>query len=364
MRIVIRADASIQIGTGHVMRCLTLAEALRDSGANVAFITRAHPGNMNEHINSKGFNVHTLPDLCTSEPQQNLDGYTQWLGVDQVTDAEEIIQVLADKLLDWLIVDHYALDKNWEEKLRPHAHKIMVIDDLADRLHTCDLLLDQNLGRQASDYSQLVPEHCTVLAGPQYALLRPEFAALREYSLKRRETPVIKHILITMGGADQPDATGLVLDALKSCPLTEDCTITVVMGSHAPWLEKVHKVAQQMPWKTEVKVNINNMAQVMADSDLAIGAAGSTTWELSCLGLPSLLVVLAENQRSIAEALDANGAAISLGDISEKYFSKSLGIAIKQLIGDAGILLTISATAADIVDGRGADKLTSLMRSH
>ena len=361
MRIAIRVDASVQIGTGHVMRCLSLADVLRDSGATIEFITRAHLGNMNEYIKSKGFKVHSLPDPSESDEQQNLSGYKQWLGIDQVTDAEESIQILADTQLDWLIVDHYALDKSWEDKLKPYTRKVMVIDDLADRPHTCDLLLDQNLGRQMTDYAPLVPKNCTILAGSQYALLRPEFATLREYSLKRRETPVLKQILITMGGVDQPNATEQVLTTLKRCPLPEDCAITVVMGSRAPRLDRVRQVAQSMPWKTKVQVNISNMAQVMADSDLAIGAAGGTAWECCTLALPTIIVVTADNQRPSAIALASKAAARVIMSIDS--IDDELGGAINSMM-EMSVLTAMQQACKDIVDGNGSERALSALLSH
>ena len=299
------------------MRCLTLADCLKAAGAQCQFICREDPGNLIVEIRQRGFSVSVLPaateafiiNELTCEAKSNYDA---WLGADWVTDTVQTKVGVGTTAVDWLIVDHYAIDARWEQTLRPLCRKLMVIDDLDDRPHRCDLLLDQNLGCDVGDYSQLVPEGCTVLAGPHYALLRPEFAALRDDSLRRRATPQLKHLLITMGGVDQANATGKVLEALQDCPLLPaDLRITVVMGPHAPWLERVQLLARQMPQPTEVKVNVNNMAQLMADSDFAIGAAGSTIWELCCLGLPALLVVIAKNQaKSAAYIAEADAAII------------------------------------------------------
>ncbi len=289
MKVVFRTDASLQIGIGHVMRCLTLADALRASGAECSFICREHPGNLLEQIRQRGYAVLGLPASSADPIPRDLEeaaesNHSSWLGSDWATDAAQTRVGAGETAIDWLIVDHYAIDARWEQALRPICRKLMVIDDLADRPHDCDLLLDQNLGRDVSDYRKLVPDDCTVLVGPRYALLRPEFAALRDYSMRRRAIPQLKHLLITMGGVDQADATGLALEALKDCQLPGGSHITVVMGPHAPWLERVQLLAAQMPLSTDVKVNVHNMAQLMADSDLAIGAAGSTSWERCCLG--------------------------------------------------------------------------------
>lgn len=200
---MIRVDASIQIGTGHVMRCLTLAEALRDKNIQVEFICRKHEGNLISLIHDKGFMVHALPvmfdtDKHNQKKDQQLQ-HTDWLGATQWHDAQACKNIVSKTRPDWLIVDHYAIDKNWEAELQHSCHKIMVIDDLADRQHLCDLLLDQTYGCIPSDYRVLVPENCELLLGSHFALLRPDFAQWREYSLRRREKPVFKKLLITMG---------------------------------------------------------------------------------------------------------------------------------------------------------------------
>jgi UDP-2,4-diacetamido-2,4,6-trideoxy-beta-L-altropyranose hydrolase len=315
--VVFRADASLQIGTGHVMRCLTLAAALEEQGAQCSFVCRAHAGHMLDHIGRQGYEVATL-SMNPVEPAavSGAPAHAAWLGSDWRTDAQQTIAALGGWRPDWLVVDHYALDAGWEAELHSNAARMLVIDDLADRSHRCDLLLDQSLGRQASDYERRVPPECRVLAGPQFALLRQEFAALRQRSLQRRIEPVLRHLLITMGGVDQPNATGSVLYALQRCDLPPECRITVVMGSAAPWLESVRAQAALMPWPTEVLVDVDDMALRMADSDLAIGAAGGTALERCCLGLPTLLLVLADNQIFGARALEAAGAAVLLGDAS------------------------------------------------
>ena len=273
-------------------------------------------------------------------------------------DAEACTAILQELRPDWLIVDHYALNQRWETALQAHYRKLMVIDDLADRSHICDLLLDQNLGREVCDYSGLVPRHCRVLAGPKYALLRPEFAALREYSLERRQRPQLRNILITMGGVDQPNATGQVLDALKNCPLPDDCRLSVVMGLKAPWLEQVRATAAEMPWSTEVLVNISDMAQRMADCDLAIGAAGSTSWERCCLGVPTLMVVLAENQWPGAKALQSGQAAQLVGEVSD--LGAQLPVQLSTLLREHA-LECMSSMAAQITDGLGVDFVADLL---
>ena len=362
MKIAFRADASLLMGSGHVMRCLTLADALKAKGAECHFIGREHPGHLLEVILQRGFAVTALPvelpqpSTNTQDARGNVKEarHAPWLGCDWQTDAQQTRAILAILQPDWLVVDHYALDQRWEAALLPHYQKLLVIDDLADRHHHCDLLLDQNLGRQPQDYARLVPAQCKVLTGPQYALLRPEFAALRPYSLQRRQPPTLKHLLITMGGVDQLNATSQVLQALKTCPLPADCRITVVMGLQAPWLQQVREQAQDMLWPTEVLVNITDMAQRMADSDLAIGAAGSTSWERCCLGLPTLIIVLAENQQPSAHALEASHAARLIGAMID--IATQLPLGVRELT-DSACQMQMSHAASVITDGHGVEKI-------
>ena len=364
MRVAIRTDASLNIGTGHVMRCLTLADALRGAGAICIFVCRYHPGNLTELIRARGFDVRMLETL-PSAMCRNVDDprgettYADWLGASWGTDARQTRKAIGEEPLDWLIADHYALNAHWERALRPSCLRLMVIDDLADRPHDCDLLLDQNLGREPEDYAKLVPEPCLILAGPRYALLRREFAALRPYSLQRRlAKAALRELIIVMGGVDQPNATGQALQALKTCALSDDCRITVVMGLTAPWLQNVRELAAQMPWPTEVVANVNDMAQRMADSDLAIGAAGGTSWERCCLGLPTLMVVLAANQQPGAKALEAAHAARLAGPVSE--IANQLPLAIHEL-NDPDCLKRMSFAASSITDGGGVAEVLQAM---
>lgn len=362
MRIAFRTDASLQIGTGHVMRCLTLADALAVRGADCQFICREHPGHLIDYIRTKGFVVHSLPvvaladkDVLAIEPgSTSLElAHRDWLGATQVQDAEVCTPILAELNPDWLIVDHYALDNRWERALEPHYLKLMTIDDLADRPHACHVLLDQTFGREKSDYHPLVPSACRLLCGSQYALLRPEFAALRPYSLQRRARPALRELLITMGGVDKDNATGQVLHALRTCPLPEGCRITVVMGATAPWLDEVRKQAQDMPWSTRVLVGVSDMAQLMVDSDLAIGAAGATSWERCCLGLPTIALAVAENQLMALRILESEGILIASG---LNVIAPDVADFLKSEVAE-DIMSKISKRSSQMVDGFGCARV-------
>lgn len=347
MHVVFRTDASIEIGTGHVMRCLTLANALKAKGVTCEFVCRLHKGNLVDFITDSGFLVHALPEGPVAPSATHAD----WLGTSWQQDAAQTQAALNHAKPDWLIVDHYALDAHWETAMHAHCGRKMVIDDLADRPHECDLLLDQNLGRQKADYAALVNSDCHLLIGPSFALLRPEFAALRAQSLSRRRDTGMQNILITMGGVDQNNVTNKVLEALKACALPEDMRLTVVMGLHAPWLAAIREEAKAMPWQTEVKVNVSNMAQLMANSDLAIGAAGSTSWERCCLGLPSITLVLAENQRKIASKLSELGAAYLVQSEQE------IPSAAVELFANLEKIQGLSDFSSQLVDGFGLQRV-------
>lgn len=369
MRVVFRADASLQMGTGHVMRCLTLADALTAGGASCEFICRAHPGNLLGLIRSKGYTAHALaisPNLvaagmsrCNTESSEQFPAHGHWLGASQSEDAAACAPILAELQPDWLIVDHYALDARWEQALKPHYRRLMVIDDLADRPHACDLLLDQTFGRQSEDYRVWVPGDCQVLCGSGYALLRPEFAALRSYSLQRRVKPQLRQLLISMGGIDKDNATGWVLDALHGSPLPGDCRITVVMGLTAPWLDEVKRQALSMPWPTEVLVGVSDMARLMADSDLAVGAAGATSWERCCLGLPTIMLVLADNQRQVAQGLEQGQAARTIERLQD--IGSCLPKLLRHLIEHPSVMQLMSQSATRIVDGKGVSTVVHLL---
>lgn len=354
--IAFRVDASLDIGTGHVMRCLTLADALASQEANCVFICREHLGHLADVIRQKGYICHLLPAPIEPFISQETDlVHADWLGVSWQEDAEET-QVLLTQSVDWLVVDHYALDTRWQSQLKPCYHRLMVIDDLADRQHCSDVLLDQTFGRQASDYQALVPESCQLLLGSGYALLRPEFAQWREASLNcRRHQTKIQNILISMGGVDAHNHTAQILEAINPLSLPENLQLTVVLGSTAPHLQSVQTLAKTLNYSTQVLSGVSNMAELMINADLAIGAAGSTTWERACLGLPSLLFCLAENQRTGIEAVAKQGSAWFVRDMNK------LASALQVLFAMPERIAQMQTLASQLTDGRGVEKVTRLL---
>ena len=232
----------------------------------------------------------------------------------------------------------------------------MVIDDLVDRPHHCDLLLDQGLGRKEKDYAGLLPQGAIAMTGPRYALLRPDFARLRSESLSRRVAPRLARVLVTMGGVDKDNFTSRVLDTLDRSALPNDVKITVALGPHAPWIDHVRARATAMRWPIKVMIGVPDMARVMAESDLAIGAGGTTSWERCSLGLPSITMVVAENQFSVVKTLEVSGSAIAIYDAADLDSTFSAFLAQSDL----GTTLTkMSLAAARICDGNGTARVAA-----
>ena len=399
MHFLIRADASLQIGSGHIMRCLTLAHKLRQQHHRITFITRAHQGHLADTIRRQGFDciLLPLPNSATpfSPPQRQPCPFVQifdlgikghaaaqrarlktqapphaaWLATSQaqdITDCAPHIRALAP---DWIICDHYALSAPWHTAARAISHsKIMVIDDLHDRPHDADLLLDQNHAHTAHDYAHLVPPSCRILAGTRYALLRDEFAQHRATSLHQRATPPARqpetalphsqNILINLGGVDKDNHTLAVLQALsayvsgslKALPIRA----TIIMGATAPHLARIQHYAATAPYPSQVIANATNMAELMTQATWAIGAAGSSSWERCALGLPTLLITIADNQRPIADQLQSAGAAIALE--ASQIPSPAFQTAIAHLMQPEN-QQRISQAAAQLCDAHGAERV-------
>ncbi|WP_226698679.1 UDP-2,4-diacetamido-2,4,6-trideoxy-beta-L-altropyranose hydrolase [Qipengyuania gaetbuli] len=362
-RVLFRTDASLEIGTGHIMRCLTLADGLAGQGSESLFLCREHPGHLADLIVSRGHKVKCLRRPL--EPIEMLGAqvppHAAWLGVPWLKDASESARYIAEYSPSWVVVDHYGLDHRWQDVAVTKSSKILVIDDLADRQHSADLLLDQNLGRQKGDYDHLVPSGCCRLIGPDYALLRPQFAASREQTLERREAAQISHIMISLGGVDRDNVTMRILDMLARLEIKWLERITVVLGASAPWVEPVQARARRMPVSTQVVVGSSDMSSIMSGADLCIGGAGTTSWERCCLGLPTFIVTLADNQQSAATALQEAGAAISLGRPEMDDFELRFSGAFRALVSPDAYR-SLARKAAAVCDGEGTSRVLKHMQ--
>lgn len=319
--ILIRCDASVSIGSGHVIRCRTLARELQRRGAEVRFLCRRQPGDLIRLLEQE-FAVLALPEqaLAAWDGLDGRDLYSSLLGCTQEQDAAQCLGVLAEAGISsasWLVVDHYGLDAHWEAPLIEglskcdESPKLLVIDDLADRPHNADLLLDQNFFGEATHqrYQDLVPPQCLQLLGPHYALLGLEYAQLHHLVPPRSE---IRRLLVFFGGVDRDNLTGQTLEALMD-PALADLAVDVVLGVQSPQRQAVAEMVARRP-NTILHGPLPSLAGLIARADLAIGAGGATTWERACLRLPSLVVVIAANQLPFSEALDHAGHLQLLGD--------------------------------------------------
>jgi len=340
MKVVIRSDSSLQIGSGHVMRCLTLADELRQRGDTILFICREHPGNLIGLVEGKGYPVKRLPIEHVAKPEETV--HSEWLGTSWEQDAAVTIAVVGGTNPQWLIVDHYALDRRWEEKFRTYVNRIMVIDDLADRPHDCDLLLDQNLYKNMeSRYYDLVPVNCKKLLGPKYALLRPEFIEARR-NLRERDGRV-RHMLIFFGGSDPTNETAKALEAFRSLN-RQEIAVDVVVGSLNVRWEEIKSLCTSMR-NTIFHRQISNMAELMVLADLAIGAGGGTTWERCAVGLPSIVLTIAENQEATTAVVARTGVLWYLGR-STNVTIEHLAKAIRRALNNPLMLKEMSEKAA------------------
>ncbi|BAN36701.1 hypothetical protein SCD_n02902 [Sulfuricella denitrificans skB26] len=356
MKAVFRVDASARMGIGHLMRCLTLAEALRERGVQIRFVCREHMGNLIALLQQQAMPVTVLPAPAVTDATSGED-YAAWLGATQAEDAEQSIEALNGEKPDWLVVDHYGLDVEWELRLRPHVGKLMVIDDLANRHHDCDVLLDQNYSEEGERrYAGLVPAACKLLTGPRYALLRPEYAAYRK--ILRARDGQVKRVLVFFGGSDPQNMTGLALDALSHAELRH-LDVDVVIGANNPHRKMLEKQLRER-LQTRIYGSRPHLADLMAQADLAIGAGGATTWERMCLGLPTVVISIAENQRPASEALEEAKLIHYAGHFSD-IKTDQLTQLLKKLSRDVGKLAELSSLNQLQVDGLGALRLVEVL---
>ena len=329
------------------MRCLTLARSLVAQQVEVTFACRKMTGFGREAIVKAGCELLELTAPETGE----LDdlAHSSWLGVRQREDVAELLARLKSKR-DWIIVDHYGIDERWETAAREACDRLMVIDDLCDRHHECNLLLNQNVTPDGA-YADLVPATALVLAGPRFALLRDEFAALRCNAVVRHAP--VRRILVFFGGTDAANLTGMAIKALMPFRSNFD-QVTVIVGAEHPSLEEIGRDCGRHNF--ELHVQTERMAELMVDAQLALGAAGSASWERACLGLPTIMLSAAENQVEIARSLDRLGAGVYCGPIGTVSLDDLID-EISQLTNRGDRISRMSQKAFDLVDGSGCRRV-------
>lgn len=362
MKVVFRADASVQIGTGHIMRCLTLADELTRQGHECGFICREHEGHLGELISKKGYKLTLLRSGTSFEGDSSVKEpatYADWLGAPWQQDAQQTLEALAGFNTDWLIVDHYALDAEWERKVAKSVGQIMAVDDLANRAHECELLLDQNVLSEdvRHRYEAKVNKTCQLLLGPRYALLRPEYGLMADVLPERDGN--ISRVLVFVGGSDPYHLTERYLSALDA-PEFDHLFVDVVIGKNHPSPSVVEQLVVKQS-KTRLYTGLPSLAALMVRADLMLGAGGATNWERMCLGLNSVVVSVAHNQDDINRELESQRLISFVGD------ADGLGVdlvrkAIQFVCDNPKQNHDQSIAMRRIVDGHGAQHVAQQLK--
>lgn len=351
MRVLVRADASVDIGTGHVMRCFTLAQELLKRGHQVEFAQKTSPGNMIGFLRFNEFIVHELPGSVESEDELMV-GFCP-------SDLVNTKEILETNQYDVLVVDHYLLDQSWEEPMRDCVNSLMVIDDMANRSHSCNVILDQNCYPNADRrYKDLLPKSAIQLIGPSYAMLRDEFLLAKRQEAACSNGGHVGNILVFFGGADSFNQTSLVLDALRELQL-DGVEINVVVGRSNPHLIEIQKLCETI-CGAAFHCQINNMAELMNKADLAIGAGGSTTLERMCMGLPSVITTLAKNQLEQNMHLESQGLIRLVGTVGEVDVPAYKQV-IAAAIEDGEWIKWVRRETTQLVDGLGVKRVVDVL---
>lgn len=354
MTAVFRVDASTTIGGGHLMRCLTLANRLRDAGCDSHFICRDLPGNYAAWLRETGHSVTLLP--APLQPIVTSDQYLGWLGVTMEMEISQCLSALdALPVFHWIVVDHYALDSRWESAVNRKNARILVIDDLANRTHECQILLDQNHYPNANRRYNELARHAEMLLGPAYALLRPEFA--RRRAERCSSSSEVRRLLIFLGGSDNANVTTTVLRALKKVE-KPDLEIEVIIGHSNRHRTEIEGHCTFLG--ARLSLQVDDMADRMANADLAIGATGVATWERAAVGLPTLAVSVADNQREIARHADQLGILRWLGD-ADRINDQQWVEALEWAFENPQVLRIQSMRGMQFVDGLGTNRVVEKM---
>lgn len=340
MNVAFRVDATDQIGTGHLIRCLTLADALREEGARVRFISGDLPDDLGRLVLKRG-NELVVIGVIHSETE----------------DATKSIRVLSDCQWDWLVVDHYGLSAVWETAMRQSTVRIMVIDDLANRAHQCEILLDQNYLPEAEvRYHGKVNPGCRQLLGPRFALLRPEYRYYRE--IARSQSTEVRRVLVFFGGSDPDNLTGLALDVLCE-PAFRHLQVDIICGRHG---SRRLTLEQQAEGRSGTMIHgpRPHLADLMSIADLAIGGGGSTSWERMCLGLRSIVITLAANQEQVANWLSHEGLTRLIGQ-SGRVTAIDLRESLMHEL-QHGWQLSVTEKGMLLCDGLGTERVVGEMQ--
>jgi UDP-2,4-diacetamido-2,4,6-trideoxy-beta-L-altropyranose hydrolase len=341
MHILIRVDASLDIGGGHFIRCFMLAQALSKKGYIITFASIFLPNYFRKMLQNEGFNYLNL-----EKSEVNL------LCLDEVLDAKNLISLSGHQVWNWVIVDHYSLSSIWEFEIRPVAKKIFSIDDLANRNHNCNLLLDQNY-EDDSRYTPIVNKDCELLLGPKYALINPELLNYKNF-LKNGE---VKKVLIYFGASDRGNLTGKTFDILSGDEF-KHLYLDVVYGIHYQFLGNLKNMASTRGRATLYGPQ-PHLGKLMQRADLAIGAGGVSNWERLCVGLPSIVIAIAQNQVKISKNLGEIGLISYLGSIDD-VSELDISSALRNLCAK-NHLAKVQAAGQELCDGLGVSRVVERM---
>lgn len=354
--VVFRADATSQIGTGHIVRCLTLAQIFQSRGSDIVFVSRGLPFYFTEVFRLQNIKYIALQSSREDKLESGL-AHANWLHVSQQQDAREFLDSVHGFEIDLIVVDHYSLDYRWESAVKHASSTLFVIDDLEDRAHDCDFLLDQNLKKcDGLHYAELVPNTCNLLLGPDYCLLRKEFLNFRKTILPK--SGIIKSVFVFFGGIDIDNHTATAIEALGAL-MVYDIRVDVVIGESHPAKQAILKSCEKYNFKCHVQTSL--MADLMANSDLAIGSAGSVSWERCVLGLPCITYPVSANQVPIARALSSAGAI----DFDEEHCTvtvENLKSRLITLFKSPMRCKAMSIAALSLVDGLGSRRICEALK--
>lgn len=358
MKVAFRVDAGTAIGAGHLSRCLTIANALKFQGVSKCFfILKAHEGDFSSMITSYGFEVEILP--FEFMPNYHSGDYKDWLGGTVINDAISSLNYLNNngfKSGDWLVVDHYGLDHEFEELIAQHNINIGVIDDLANRKHNCKFLVDQTCGRQEFEYKEWVNNDAALMTGQNFCMLRPEFLLFRPRSLeKRAQFQKIERIFINFGSTDPTNVTARIMNTLNAIKFQTKVKIVVAIGSNSPHLNEIRRCVENFEGDVNLIIDAQNMSELMYQADLAIGAAGATTWERCALGLPTVIIKTAENQSTVINRILEFGVAV-LHDLDKQ---NQPDVLLQHLLYIEKNYISMSQKCANLVTADGINNVVS-----
>lgn len=339
--LIVRADTETRIGTGHVMRCLALAQAWLDSGGDAGFVMAMGAPVLETRLKSEGIEIFKISTQAGS-----------------INDAVQTVDLAKKKRANWVVLDGYHFDSSYQRKIKDSGHQLMVVDDMAHLDHYyADIVLNQNTHSESLKYT--FESYTKLLLGPKYILLRREFLKWRGWS--RRIPEVASKVLVTMGGSDPENVTLKVIQALQGV-VVPDLEVKIVVGPSNPYLHELQSEIRNLRFKTGILHNAKNIPELMAWADVAVSAGGSTCWELCFMGLPNVILFFAENQRPIAERLDGIGGGINLG-LHDRLITEEIAVVLERLIKEKRMRVEMSNCGQRVVDSYGRDRVTKIMMS-